>query len=146
MVNIDNTRAAYRILSPAGFYGPDDTLYTVDEKGDPAVIYFDGEPNEEMEPLNDIATDRMKVYLEKLDQLAREVAEKTGKPYIGRPKSLDGGLAMASAVQKAEMSVMGRAHDNSQIQKVDSQIAETGNINPNKRGRGRPAKGSLSAA
>lgn len=143
---IDNSRAAYRILSPAGFYGPDDTLYTVDAKGDPAVIYFDGEPNEEMEPLNDIARDRVKVYLEKLDNLAREVAIKTGKPYVERPKSLDGGLAMASAVQKSEMGIMGRAHDNSQIQKVDVQIEETGNTNPNKRGRGRPAKGTLAIA
>jgi len=144
-MNIDNTRAAYRVLDPAGFYGPDDTLYTVDEKGDPAVIYFDGEPNEQLEPMNDLARDRVKVYLEKLDQLAREVSQKTGKPYVERPKSLDGGLAMASAVAKAEMSVMGRPHDNSQIQKVESQVAETGNVNPNKRGRGRPAKGSLAA-
>ena len=51
---------------------------------------------------------------------------------------------MATAVQRAEMSIMGRGRDDSKVAKIDSgPIPETGNTNPNKRGRGRPTKASL---
>lgn len=134
---VDNTRPAYRILSPSGFFGPDDHLWPEGEK-----IYFDGEPNEEMEPLNTLATERLNTYLEKLDELARETASKTGKPFIARPRTMDGALELATAVQRADMGIMGNRNKELSVERVDgNEIAETSLPNP-KRGRGRPSKTS----
>ena len=134
-----NEIPAYRILSPNGFYGPDDHLYIEDSNG-PAEISYDGEPNEEMEPLNEAARIKMAAYLEKLDSAAREAAEKAGKAFIERPRNLDGGLALATAVARADMSIMGvkRDADSINIRRLEaSPVEETGTANP-KRGRGRP--------
>jgi hypothetical protein len=132
---IDNTRAAYRILAIHGFYGPDDHLYEEGEE-----IYFDGEPNEEMEPLNQVARERIHSYLENLDTLGREAALKAGKAYAGRPRSLDGGLALATAIQRQEMGLMGARKDSVEITRVSEEdVPETGSFNP-KRKAGRPKK------
>ena len=87
---IPQDRPAYRILSPNGFFGPDDHLYV---EGD--CIVFEDEPNEDMEPLNDVAREKLKVYLQKLDDLGREAAAKAGRAYAGRARSLDEALATA---------------------------------------------------
>lgn len=132
-MSIDNTRPAYRILSPNGFYGPDDHLYV-----DGDEIYYDGEPNEEMEPLNDAANKRMAAFIDKLDAAAREAAEKAGKAFVERPRNLDGGLALATAVARSDMSIMGVKKDANVVERVNpAQTEETGTANP-KRGRGRP--------
>lgn len=144
MMELDNTRPAFRILAVAGFYGPDDHLYQEGEE-----IYYEGEPNEEMEPLNQLARERMVVYLEKLDALAKEAAVKKGIPFNGRPRTLDGAVAFAREIERAQVPVMGHVGPRKEagIEKVEKEaIPETGGINP-KRGRGRPAKAkSLSVA
>lgn len=132
MTLISNERAAYRILDPNGFFSDDDTLY---KEG--SEIYFDGIPNEQMEPLNQVARDRLVAHLEELDRLGREAAAKAGRAYAGRPRSLDGGLALASAIQKAEMGVMGAKAKQASTQTLDSPEATA---IPPKRGRGRPRK------
>ncbi len=132
-MSIDNTRPAYRILSPNGFYGPDDHLYV-----DGDEIYYDGEPNEEMEPLNDAANKRMASFIDKLDSAARDAAEKAGKAFVERPRNLDGGLALATAVARSDMSIMGVKKDANVVERVNANpTEETGTANP-KRGRGRP--------
>jgi hypothetical protein len=124
-------RAAYRVLDPVGFFGPDDTLHA-----EGSEIYYDGVPNELMEPLNALAHERMVNYLEALDELGRKAAEKAGRPFSGRPRSLDGALSIATAIQEANKSVMGDKNKAVvAIAPVDNQVAETG-----KRGRGRPRK------
>ena len=131
------TRPAYRILSVAGFFGPDDVLHKEGEE-----IYYDGEPNEEMEPLNDAAKERMEQYLNRLDDLAREVAEKTGKMFSARPRNLDGGLAMATAVARSEVAIMGAKKTDTGIERIkhsDEAAPHTG-LDGVKRGRGRPKK------
>ena len=135
---VSTDRPAYRILATAGFFGPDDTLY---EEGQ--EIFFDGQPNEEMEPLNEAARVKLKAYLEMLDNLGRLAAEKAGRPFISRPRGLDGQLALATAVQRAEMSVMGKkgTEDNESIQKIDANERPDTSLGTQKRGRGRP-KGS----
>lgn len=135
---VSTDRPAYRILATAGFFGPDDTLY---EEG--TEIFFDGEPNEEMEPLNESARVKLKALLEKLDNLGRAAAEKAGRPFVSRPRGLDGQLALASAVQRAEMSVMGKkgTQDNETIEKIDMSDLPDTSLGMQKRGRGRP-KGS----
>lgn len=142
MTLISNDKPAYRILAVSGFYGPDDTLYP-----EGSEIYYEGEPNEEMEPLNEPARVKLVEYLEKLDVLARQVSEKTGKTYIGRPRTLDGALAWAREIERAAVPVMGHLgqKDSPSISKVHTdETPEVGSANP-KRGRGRP-KTSLAVA
>lgn len=133
---IDPTRACYRVLAVNGFFGPDDTLYTVDVNGDPAVIYYDGEPNEELEPLNQLAVERLTKHLEKLDRLAREASEKLGRPFVGRPRNLDGAISLATELQRQNISMMGMKNkDTSGIERVEAEsVPETGG----KKRRGRP--------
>lgn len=127
-------RPAYRVLDTAGFFGDDDTLYA-----EGAEIYFDGEPCVEMEPLNESARIKMIALLERLDDEGRKVAEKLGRPYVGRPRSLEGGLALASALQRQEMAVMGAEKHSEQIAPVQAGEANTFGDN-NKRRPGRPRK------
>jgi len=128
---IDPTRPAWRVLNPSGFFGPNDHLYSEGEE-----IYYDGEPNEELEPLNEPAMVKLVAYLERLDTLGREAAAKAGKAYAGRPRSLDGGLALATAVQRSDMNLMGRARDENAVERVAGEaVPETGTVNPRKRGR-----------
>lgn len=133
-MTISNDRAAYRVLDPSGFFSDDDTLYQFDENGEPVVIYFDGVPNEQLEPVNELARERLNSYLEKLDELARAAAEKLGRPFVGRPRNIDGALDLASEIQRNKMQIMGVRKESSSTERVlaDS-VPETG-----RRGRGRP--------
>lgn len=137
-MSISNLTPAFRILSMHGFFGPDDHLYNEGEE-----IYFDGEPNEEMEPLNELGRQKLTAYLEKLDTLAKEVATKTGRPFSGRPRNLEGAIQLATEVERSKVVVMGHLNKDrttsDYIERVDGDnVPETGSINP-KRGRGRPA-------
>ena len=130
MSKIDPNRPAYRILSVSGFFGPDDHLYEENSE-----VYFDGEPNEEMEPLNELARLAIIRHIEKLEKQARIIAEKLGKPFAGRPRNLDGGLTLATELQRSGISVMGVKKDTDEIKKiVKEETPETGI----KRGAGRP--------
>jgi len=75
---ISDERPAYRITAAAGFYGPDDTLYPEN-----SLIYWDEQPSVEMEPLNKLAREAKKAYLEKLDEMGQAASEKLGKAYTG---------------------------------------------------------------
>jgi len=126
-------RPAYRVLDVAGFFGDDDTLYP-----EGSEIFFDGEPSVEMEPLNEAARVKMIALLEKLEEKGREAAEKAGRPYTGRPRSLEGGLALASAIQRAEMAVMGAQKHSENITPI--QEGELPVFGDQKKPRGRPRK------
>jgi len=127
-------RPAYRVLDVAGFYGDDDTLHVENSE-----IYFDGDPCIEMEPLNESARVKMSELLEKLDNEGRKAAEKAGRPYVGRPRTLDGALELASAIQRQEMAVMGAEKHKESISPVlRDDIPLLGQAE--KRGRGRPKK------
>lgn len=137
-MSIAQDRPAYRILSPNGFYA-DDHLYSEGEK-----IYFDGIPNEEMEPLNTIALDRLTAYVERLDSLAKDAAEKFGRPYSGRPRTLDGQLALASEFERNSMQIMGNKEAVRTVDRIETE--DTPEMGDLKRGRGRPRKAPLSVA
>lgn len=131
---MDNSRAAYRILDPNGFYSDDDTLYIVSPDGDYPEVYFDGIPNEQMEPLNDLARQRLSAYLENLDKLAKDAADKQGRTFQGRPRTLDGAIALANEVERDKVSIMGSRDRVTTTERIEStQTPET-----TKRGRGRP--------
>lgn len=144
---IDNTRAAYRVLAPNGFFSDNDTLYLVDSNGEPAEIYYDGEPNEELEPLNELARQRLTAHLDKLDALGKAASEKLGRPYVGRPRNLDGAVELATAIARNEMQIMGTKNKVSNTELVNQgETPQTGaSLNP-KRGRGRPPKNANVAA
>lgn len=91
MLDVPQDVPVYRILT-GSFYGPNDHLYVEDD-----VIAWEGEPNEEMEPLNALAKEAQKVFFKKLDDCAREHAERLGKPFTGRLKSLDAIVAQATS-------------------------------------------------
>lgn len=131
-------RPAYRVLDPSGFFGDNDTLYAEGEE-----IYYDGEPALEMEPLNEAAKDKYLALLERLDSEGRKVAEKLGRPYVGMPRSLEGALQIATAVQRQDMSLMGNHEKETTTSTVKRD--EINNFGVSKRGRGRPKKESISS-
>ena len=131
--NYDSSRACYRILDVNGFYGPDDHLYPMDSE-----IYYDGEPNEEMEPLTEPARLKLQIYLDKLDNLAREAALKTNKPFVARPRTLDGAVELATSFARNNVPIMGKKSDSRVIEAVEQgNVPEAGSSNPQK-SRGRP--------
>lgn len=138
-MSVPSDRPAYRILAVYGFYGPDDVMYN---EGD--CIVYDGEPNEEMEPLNELARVKLTEYLEKLDNLAKLAAEKAGRPFVGRPRTIDGALVLAEQIQRQQMAIMSAKKVTNDIERVDPDpIPEVGNANPKKK-PGRPAYKNIS--
>ena len=127
-------RPAYRVLDPAGFFGPDDTLYL-----EGAEIYLDTEPSVEMEPLNEAARKKMEALLNKLDDMGRAVAEKLGRPFVGRPRNLEGALELATSIERQNRSVMG--DKNKHVDSIETIAKEdVPQLGTPKRGPGRPKK------
>lgn len=73
----DSNTPRYRLLSAC--YLEDDTLHVEGEE-----IWYVGIPNEEMEPLNELARNRSREYIESLDDAARAVAAARNRPFNGR--------------------------------------------------------------
>lgn len=73
----DSNTPRYRLLSPC--YLEDDTLHVEGEE-----IWYTGIPNEEMEPLNELARQRSREYIDSLDDAARAVAAAKNRPFTGR--------------------------------------------------------------
>lgn len=148
-MSISNDRPAYRILAVYGFYGPDDHLY-----GEGEEIYFDGEPNEEMEPLNESARVKLVAYLEKLDKRAQEDAVKTNRPFVGRPRTLDGAIQLATELARSNMVIMGSRKEPTIVERVGGEpipeVGSTRKLAKDGTTRGRPPgaknKASLSIA
>lgn len=139
MFSIPQDRPVYRILNVAGFFGPDSHLYKEGE-----VIAFQDEPNEDMEPMNQMAKDAIEKYLNKLDELARSVAKKNGRQFAGRPRSLDGVIAVASEDMRrvslvqgdGGVPLMGAQRTNTGIEKIEvMETPQTGGKNQ-KNGKG----------
>lgn len=73
---VKEDRAAY-MVSGRGFYDQYCKLWQPGQ-----ALYFDGEPNLDLIPLNKIAYDTMQAFLDKLDALGMKRAKKDGKDYI----------------------------------------------------------------
>lgn len=144
---IPSDKPAYRILAVEGFFGPDDHLY---REGD--CIVFDGIPNEDMEPLNEPAKEKLRAYSDMLDEEGRKVAEKNGRKFAARTRNLDGLVATATADARAVQLIkdgpgvplMGAKKSSSVRKLQDEETPETGITSGEPRKRGRPRKGSLS--
>src|SRR5580765_1502623 len=86
----------YRQCNPHGFFADDDTLYP-----EGSEFFWMGEPNEFMAPLNEPARTAMMEYQTKLDEFARKLADKMGRPFMGRAKDLAEQLAQVRADEEA---------------------------------------------
>ena len=81
----------YRILNEQGFFAPNSKLYQEGE-----LLYLWDQPNEDMEPMNDLARVALEKYIDTLEESARIVAEKNGRAYAGRARSKNEMLEQAS--------------------------------------------------
>lgn len=91
-MSISSTVPTYRQLDPKGFFCPEGYLINEGE-----AFEFDGVPNEQMEALNEPARKKLMSFYKKLDDAAREVAEKNGRLFTGRSRDLDLQIAEATA-------------------------------------------------
>lgn len=121
---IPEDRPAYRLKE--SFFGPDDTLW---EEG--IVIQYDDEPNKAMEPLNNLAIERMMEFLEKCDVQGKKYADKEGKNFISELEAFqktlmpeEDGVKKVQPLSgnKAQIPLMGAKKTRTNINKVDSQI------------------------
>jgi len=94
----DSNTPRYRLLAPC--YLEDDTLHVEGEE-----IWYTGCPNEEMEPLNELARVRSREYIDSLDDAARAVAAAKNRPFTGRltdHAALDQAIDDVRAEQRAK--------------------------------------------
>ena len=73
---VKNDRPAYGVMNN-GFYDHLDKFWYAGQS-----LYFDGEPNENLFPLNKMAYDKIQAFLDKIDALGMEVSKKNKKTYI----------------------------------------------------------------
>jgi len=76
MPKLKEDRAAYLVGGKGFFNDKDKYLYPGQ------ATYFDGEPNQDLIPLNKLAYDNMQAFLDKLDALGAKAAKQNGKQYI----------------------------------------------------------------
>lgn len=91
-MSISASIPTYRQLNPKGFFSPCAQLI---EEGE--AFEFEGEPNADMEALNEPARKKLEAYFKKIDDGAREVAEKNGRSYTPGRVNLDVMVANATA-------------------------------------------------
>lgn len=102
-IRIPDNVPVYRVLSEKGFFGPNDTLY---EEG--SIIILKGVPNEDMEPLNELARKNLDAYLDVLEESSKLVASHNGRAFLGRPRTKEDMLANASEDARKIQSINGQ--------------------------------------
>lgn len=105
---IPQDKPVFRILDEHGFFGPDNTLHP---EGSIIVLYDC--PNENMEPMNELARQSMSAYLDELDESAKKVAETNGRHFAGRARSKEEMLDFASQDARNSTAIMGAKLDSS---------------------------------
>lgn len=69
-------KAAYGV-GGKGFFDDKSKFWAVG-----SALYFEGEPNLDLHPLNKLAHERKNLFLEKLNKLGEQVAKKSGKSFV----------------------------------------------------------------
>lgn len=94
--DIDQTVPCYKYIGSKGFLSPEDELIMANTPQ--AVFYLDEsiEPNEDFEPMNDLARKMMNKFFDKLDQCAEDRAKKDGKSFAKRARNFNGDYEMPS--------------------------------------------------
>lgn len=129
---IPQDKPVFRILDEHGFFGPNDTLYP-----EGSIIVLHDCPNENMEPMNQLAQDSMEAYLDMLDESARKVAEVNGRYFSGRARTKEDMMANASEDARKKVAIMGAKVDTSnRIEDIGPKpTPETGADDAKKRAR-----------
>lgn len=91
-----------------GFFDDKDKFWNVGQ-----ALYFDGEPNLDLTPLNKLAFDKMTEFLDKLDALGERAAKKNGKAYtpIARMQWTDEGVLDEAPQPEQVMGVRREGHN-----------------------------------
>lgn len=128
--SIPQDKPVFRILDEHGFFGPDDTLHV-----EGSLIVLHDCPNENMEPMNELARVSMESYLDELEESAKKVAETHGRHFAGRPRSKEDMISNASEDARRKVSIMGAKNDvSSRIESVGPKATpETGADNAKRR-------------
>lgn len=101
-------KAAYAV-SGRGFYDDKDKFWNPGQ-----ALYFEGEPNLDLIPLNKLAYDKMSEFMDKLDALGERKAKKDSKTYnpIARQAwSEDGGYMEELPQPEQVMGVRKEGHN-----------------------------------
>ena len=80
MPKLKQDRPAYMVGGKGFFNSNDKFLYPGQ------MTYLDGEPNQDLIPLNKVAYDEMQKFLDKLDALASEKAKREKRSFIPQPR------------------------------------------------------------
>jgi hypothetical protein len=72
-IHIDPDRPAYVVIDKRGFFDDMDKLWNQGE-----MLYWEGPLSLGLDPINDLAIEKMRAYLQELDKKAEEVAVKKG--------------------------------------------------------------------
>lgn len=136
---IPQDKPVFRVLTEQGFFGPDHTLHRAGE----LIVLYD-EPNEDMEPMNDLARKAMNVHLDKLEQSEKEVAHQNGRHFSGRSRNKEDMLAHAtedarriqSLSNPSGVAIMGAKLDTSKrIEMVGEEVVPDTGRKPSARAR-----------
>lgn len=129
---IPQDKPVFRVLDEHGFFGPDDTLHV-----EGSLIVLHDCPNENMEPMNELARASMEAYLDELEESAKKVAEINGRFFAGRPRSKQDMMANASEDARKNVSIMGVKNDvSNRIESVGpKETPETGADNSKRRAK-----------
>lgn len=119
---IPSDTPVYRIKE-GKFFGPNDHLFQEGE-----IIEFQGEPNLEMEPLNEMAREKMRTFLTKLDEEGRKAAAKAGKAYHGYLDAFENSIHLAKQEGKSVRSLS--AKEMTPIMGVPKEISIAKKIEP----------------
>lgn len=122
----------YRIRE-GKFFGPNDHLFQEGE-----IIEFHGEPNLEMEPLNELARAKVRDFLAKLDDEGRKAAAKIGKAYHGYLEAFENshllakqeGKSVRSLSAKEMTPVLGRPKQDTTARKLEADASAPYVIEP----------------
>lgn len=126
---IPQDKPVFRILDEHGFFGPNDHLYP---QGSLVVLYDC--PNENMEPMNDLAKESLSAYLDMLDDSAKKVAETNGRYFASRPRSKEEMMDNASEMARNKAAIMGAKIDTSKrIEDIGQKEVPETNANDAKR-------------
>lgn len=122
----------YRIKE-GKFFGPNDHLFVEGE-----IIEFHGEPNLEMEPLNELSRAKTREFLAKLDDEGRKAAAKAGKAYHGYLDAFENSIHLAKQEGKSVRSlsakemtpVLGVRKENTSTKKLEVDQSAPAYIEP----------------
>jgi hypothetical protein len=94
--DIDPSVPCYKYIGSKGFLSPEDELIMANTPQ--SVFYLDEsiEPNEDFEPMNELARKKMNEFFDKLDRHAELNAKATGKSFAKRSRNFNGDYDMPS--------------------------------------------------